>query len=142
MEFYLLFSHSVVSNFCDRIDSNTPGFPILHHLSELAQLMSIESVMPSNRLIICRPLLLPPSIFPSIRVLSNEMVLCIRWPKFWSFCFSISPSNEYSGLISFRIDWIDLLEVQGTLSSKAQFISKASILWCQPSLWFNSYNHT
>ena len=81
----------------------------------LPKLMSIESVMPSNHLILCHPLLLPPSIFPSIRVSSNESVLCIRWPKYWSF--SISPSNEYSGLISFRIDWSDLLAVQGTLKS-------------------------
>ena len=79
----------------------------------LLKLMSIESVMPSNHLILCRPLLFPPSIFP--RVFSNESVLCIRWPKYWSFSFSISPSNEYSGLISFRIDWMDLLAVQGTL---------------------------
>ena len=83
----------------------------------LLKLMSIESVMPSNHHILCRPLLLLPSIFPSIRVFSNESVLCIRWPKYWSFYFSISPSNEYSGLISFRIDWFDFLAVQGTLES-------------------------
>ena len=83
----------------------------------LLKLMSIESVMSSNYLILCRPLLLPPSIFPSIRVFSNESVLCIRWPKYWSFSFSLSPSNEYSGLISFRMDWLDLLAVQGTLKS-------------------------
>ena len=83
----------------------------------LLKLMSIESVMPSNYLILCCPLLLPPSIFPSIRGFSNESVLHIRWPKYWSFSFSISPSNEYSGLISFRIDWFDLLAVQGTLKS-------------------------
>ena len=82
--------------------------------------MSIESVMPSNHLILCHPLLLLPSIFPSIRVCSNKSVLCIRWPKYWSFSFSISPSNEYSGLISFRIDWWDLLAVQGTLKSLLQ----------------------
>ena len=92
--------------------------------------MSIESVMPSNHLILCRPLLLLPSIFPSIRVFSNESALRIRWPKYWSFRFSISPSNEYSGLISFRIDWLDLLAVQGTLKSLLQHhSSKASILW-------------
>ena len=91
--------------------------------------MSIESVMPSNHLILCRPLLLLPSVFPSIRVFSNESVLPIRWPKYWSFTFSISPSNEYSGLISFRIDWFDLLAVQGTLKSLFQHhSSKASIL--------------
>ena len=91
--------------------------------------MSIESVMPSNHLILCRPLLLLPSIFPSIRVFSNESVLRIRWPKYWSFSFNISPSNEYSGLISFRMDWLDLLAVQGTLKSLLQHhSSKASIL--------------
>ena len=91
--------------------------------------MSIESVMPSNHLILCRPLLLLPSIFPSIRVFSNESILCIRWPKYWSFSFSISPSNEYSELISFRMDWLDLLAVQGTLKSLLQHhSSKASIL--------------
>ena len=87
--------------------------------------------MPSNHLILCCPLLLLPSIFPSIRVFSNESVLCIRWPKYWSFSFSISPSNEHSGLISFRMDWLDLLAVQGTLKSLLQHhSSKASILWC------------
>ena len=95
----------------------------------LLKLMSIELVMPSNHLILCHPLLLPPSIFPSIRVFSNESILCIRWPKYWSFSFSISPSNEFSGLISFRIDWFDLLAVQGTLKSILQHhSSKASIL--------------
>ena len=87
--------------------------------------------MPSNHPILCHPLLLPPSIFPSIRVFSNESALRIRWPKYWSFSFSIRPSNEYSGLISFRIDWFDLFAVQGTLKSLLQHhISKASILWC------------
>ena len=96
----------------------------------LLKLISIESVMPSNHLIFCYPLLLLPSIFPSIRVFSNESVLRIRWPKCWSFSFSISPSNEYSGLISFRIDWLDILTVQGTLKSLLQHhSSKASILW-------------
>ena len=96
----------------------------------LLKLMSIESVMPSNHLILCRPLLLPPSIFPSIRVFSNESVLRFRWPKYWSFSFSISPSNEYSGLISFRMDWLDLLTVQRTLKSLLQHHgSKASIVY-------------
>ena len=96
----------------------------------LLKLMSIESVMPSNHLILCRPLLLPPSIFPSIRVFSNESALLIRWPNYWSFSFNISHSNEYSGLISFKIDWIDLLLPQGTLNSLLQHhSSKASILW-------------
>ena len=96
----------------------------------LLKLMSIESVMPSNHLILCRPLLLPPSIFPSIGVFSNESVLCIRWwPKYWSFSFSISPFNEYSGLISFRIDWFDLLAVQGILKSLLEHhSSKASVM--------------
>ena len=95
----------------------------------LLKLMSIESLMPSNHLILCYPLLLLPSIFPSIRVFSNESVFCIRWPKCWSFIFNISPSNEYSGLISFRMDWLDLLAVQGTLKSLLQHHrSKASVL--------------
>ena len=95
----------------------------------LLKLMSIESVMPSNHLILCRPLLLQLSIFPSIRVFSNESVLRIRWPKYWSFSLNISPSSEYSGLISFRMDWLDLLDVQGTLKSLLQHhSSKASIL--------------
>ena len=97
----------------------------------LLKLVSIESVMPFNHLIFCHPLLLPPSIFPSIRVFSNESALHIRWPKDWSFSFSISPSNEYSGLISFRMGWVDLLAVQGTLKSLLQHrSSKALILWC------------
>ena len=97
----------------------------------LLKLMSIKSVMPSNHLILCRPLLLSPSIFPSIKVFSSESVLHIRWPKFWSFSFSISPSNEHSGLVSFRMDWLDLLAVQGTLKSLLQQHSlKVSILQC------------
>ena len=96
----------------------------------LPKFMSIESVMPSNYLILCHPLL-PPSIFPSIRVFSNESALHIRWPKYWSFSFSISPSNEHPGLISFRMDWLDLLAVQGTLKSLLRHhSSKASVLWC------------
>ena len=113
----------------DHMDCSTPGFTVLHCLQSWLKLMAIESVMPSNHLILCCPLLLLPSIFPSIRVFSNESVLHIRWPKYWSFSFSISPSNEYSGLISFRIDWFDLLAVQGTLKSLLQHhSSKASIL--------------
>ena len=101
----------------------------------LLKLMSIVSVMPSNHLILCRPLLLLPSIFPSIRVFSKKSVLHIRWPKHWSFSFSISPSNEYSGLISFRMDWLDLLAIQRTLKSLFQHHSpKASILWCSAFL--------
>ena len=95
----------------------------------VCSIMSIESVIPSNYLILCHPLLLPPLIFSSIRVFPKESVLCIRWPKYWSFSFNISPSNEYSGLISFRIDWLDLLAVQGTLKSLLQYhSSKTSIL--------------
>ena len=112
---------------CDPMDCSIPGLPVHHQL----KLMSIESVMPSDHLIPCHPLLLPPSIFPSNRVFSNEPVLPIRWPKYWSFSFSISPSNEYSGLISFRIEWLDLLSVQGILKSLLQHhSSKASILRC------------
>ena len=109
------------------MDCRRPGLPVHHQLPEFTQLtmsllklMSIKSAVPSNHLILCRPLLLLPSIFPSIRVSSNESVLHIRWPKYWSFCFSISPSNEYSGLISYKIDWLDLLAVQGTLKSLLQ----------------------
>ena len=91
--------------------------------------MSIDSVMPSNHLILCHPLLLPPSIFPSIRVFSNESVLCIRWPEYWSFSFSISPSNEYSGLISFRMDWLDLPAVQGALKSLLQTTVQSISSW-------------
>ena len=106
----------------------------------LLKLMSIELVMPSNHLILCPPLLLLPSVFPSIRVFFNESALHIRWLQYWSFSFSISPSNEYSGLISFRIDWFYLLAVQVTLKSLFQNPNlKASILWCQPSLWSNSH---
>ena len=112
-----------------------PGFPVHHQLRSLLKLMSIELVMPSSCLILCHPLLLLPSIFPSIRVFSKETVLCIRWPKDWSFGFSISPSNEYSGLISFRMDWLDLRAVQGTLKSLLQHhSSKVSIF--QPSTFF------
>ena len=100
----------------------------------LLKLMSIEMVMPSNHLILFRPLLLLPSIFPSVRVFSNELVLHIRWPKDWSFSLSISPSDEYSGLISFRIDWLDLLAVQGTLKSLQHNSLKTSILWCSAFL--------
>ena len=117
------------------MDCSTPGFSVLHYLLEVVQFMSIELVMLSKHLFLCRPLLLPLSVFPSIRVFSNESVLHIRWPEYWSFSFSISPSNEYSGLISFRMDWLDLLAVQGTLRSRLQYhSSKASIL--QSSAFF------
>ena len=130
--FIFQFSHSVVSN--------SLRFHGLQHTT-LPSPSSIpgahvhQSVMPSNHLILCCPLLLLPSIFPSIRVFSNESVLCIRRPKYRSYSFSISPSNEYSGLISFRIDWFDILAVQGTLKSLLQLhSSKASILWCSALL--------
>ena len=99
------------------MDYSMPGIPVHHQLPEFTQLMSIQSVMPCNHLTLCRPLLLLPSIFPSIRVFSNESALSIRWPKYWSFSFNISPSNEHPELISFRMDWLDLLAVQGTLKS-------------------------
>ena len=126
------FSLSVLS------DSLQPPWTAAHQASlsitnpqRLLKLMSAESVMLSNHLILCHPLLLLPSLFPSIRVISNESVLHIRWPKYWSLSFSISPFNEHSGLISFRMDWLDILAVQGTLESLLQYhSSKASILWC------------
>ena len=121
------FSHSVVSNSLQPHEPQRSmlDLPVHHQLQSLPKLMSIESLMPSNHLILCRLLLLLPSVFPSIRVFSIELALCIRWPKYWNFSFSISPSNEYSGLISFRMDWLDLLAVQGTQESSptAQFKS-------------------
>ena len=118
---------------CDPMDCSTPDFLVLHYLPEFAQThahwLSDGWMFSSNHFILCRPLLLLPSIFPSIRVFSNESALHIRWPKYWSFSFSISPSNEHSGLISFRMDWLDLLAVQGTLKSLLQhYSSKASVL--------------
>ena len=111
--------------------------------NSLLKLMSIESAMPPNHLILCHPLLLLPSIFPSIRVFSYESALCIRWPKYWSFGFRISPSSKYSGLISFRIDWFDLLAIQGTLKSLLQHtVQKHQFFGSQPSLWPNSHIHT
>ena len=128
---------------CNPVDCSTPGFPVLQYLLEFAQTMSIESVMPSNHLILCRPLLFPRSIFPSIRIFSNEPVLHIRWPKYWSFNFSISPSNEYSWRISLKMYWLDLLAIQGTLKSLLQHHgSKASILWCSAFFKSSSHIHT
>ena len=125
------FSHSVVSDSLRPHGMQArPASRSISNSQSLFRLMSIESVMPSNHLILYRPLLFLPSIFSSIRVFSSESVLPIRWPKYWSFSFSISPSNEYSGLISFRIDWLDLLAVQETLESLLQHhSSKASVLW-------------
>ena len=116
---------------CDPMNRSTPGLLVHHQLPEFTQTHVQQThVMPSSHLILCRPLLLP-SIFPSIRVFSNESVLCIRWPKYWSFSSSISPSSAYSGLISFRTDWFDIFTVQGTLKNLLQHhSSKASILWC------------
>ena len=138
------FSHSVVS---DSLRPHEPQHtrppcpsptPRVH-----PKPMSIELMMPSNHLILCRPLLLLPSISPSIRVFSNESVLHIRWPKYWGFSFNISPSNEHPGLISFRMDWLDLLAVQGTLKSLLQHhSSKASTLWCSAFFTANSHIHT
>ena len=116
---------------CNPMDCSTPSFLVHHHSRSLLKLMSIESVMPSNNLILCCPFLLLSSLFPSIRLFSNESLLHIRWPKYWSFSLSISLCNEYSGLICFRMDWLDLLAVQGTLKSLPQHhSSKASILQC------------
>ena len=115
---------------CDAVDCSMPSLPVHHQLPEVLKLVSIESVMPSNHLIFCRSLLLLPSIFPSIRIFSRESVLCIKWPKYWSFSFNFSPSNECSGLISFRMGWLNLLAVQVTLKSLLQYHnSKASVLW-------------
>ena len=114
---------------CDPMGCSTPGHPVHHQLPEFTQTHVHQVGDATNHLILCCPLLLPPSIFPSIRVFSNESVLHIRWPKYWSFTFNISPSSEYSGLISFRMDWLDLLAVQGTLKSLLQHhSSKASVL--------------
>ena len=125
----LSFSRSVVSNSLQHMDCSMPGFPVLTTSLSLLKLMSIELVMLPNHLILCCPLLLLPSIFPSIRVFFNESALCIRWLKYWSF--SIQPSNDYSGLISFRSDWLDLLAVQGSLKGLLKnHSSKASILQC------------
>ena len=128
---------------CDPLDCSMTGFSVPHWLPEFAQIMSIESVTPSNHLILCHPLLFLPSIFPSIRVFSNELALCIRWSKYWNFNFSISLSNEFSGLISFRIDWFDLLAVQGlsrVLSNTT--VQKHQFFAAQPSSWSNSQIHT
>ena len=113
------------------MNHSTPGLPVHHQTQSSLRLMSIESVMPSNHLILCCPLLLLPPIPPSIRVFSNESTLRMKWPKYWSFSCSIIPSKEHPGLSSFRMDWLDLLAVQGTLKSLLQHhSSKASILWC------------
>ena len=126
---------------CDPMDRSTPGLPVHYQIPEFTKLMCIESVKPSIHLILYRPLLLLPPILPSIRVFSNQSALSIRWPKYWSFSFSISPSNEYSRLFSFRVGWLDLLAVQGTLksllqhhSSEHQFSDAHSSLWSNPHI--------
>ena len=121
---------------CHPMDCSTPGFPVLHHLLELLKLMSIESVMPSKHLILCHSLLLLTSIFPSITVFSNKSALCIRWPKYWSFSFSISPSNEHSGLISFRMGWFDPGDSQVFSNTTVQ---RHQFFGTQPFLWSNSH---
>ena len=146
---YFRFSSVAYISF-DRIVSNSLCPHGLQHTSlsitnsqSLPKLVSIESVMPSNHLILCHPLLLPPSIFPRIRVVSNESALCIRQPKYWSFSFNVNPSNEYSGLISFRMDQLDLLAVQGTLKSLLQHhSSKDQIFGARPSSQSNYHIHT
>jgi len=116
---------------CDPMNCSTPGLPVHHQLPEFTQTHVHRGVMPCSHLILCRPLLLLPPIPPSIRVFSNESTLRMKWPKYWSFSLSISPSNEHPGLISFRMDWLDLLAVQGTLKNLLQHhSSKVSILWC------------
>ena len=115
---------------CDPMNCSTPGLPVHPNSQSLLKFMPIESVMPSSHLILCHPLLLLPPVPPNIRVFSNESTLCMRWPKYWSFSFNISPSHEHPGLISFRMDWLDLFGVWGTLKSLLQHhSSKASILW-------------
>ena len=131
IEAYATSVQSVMSESATPQTAACQAFLSITNSQSLVKLMSIESVMPPNHLILCRPLLLPPSIFPSIRVFSNESVLHTTWPKYWSFSFSISLSNEYSRLISFRVDWSNLLAVQGTLKSLLQHhSSKALIPWC------------
>ena len=123
------------------MDCSTPSLSITNSWS-LLKLMSIELVMPSNHLMLCCPLLLPPSIFPSTRVFSNESALPIRWPKYWSFSFNISPFNEYSGLISFRMDWLDLLAVQGTLKCLFQHHSSKASTLRRSAFFIVQFSHT
>ena len=128
---------------CDPMNRSTPGFPVHRQLPEFTQTQIHEAVMPSSHLILCYPLLLLPPIPPSIRVFSNESALHMRWPKYWSFSFSIIPSKEHPWLISFRMDWLDLLEVQGTLKSLLQHhSSKASILWRSAFFTVQLSHHT
>ena len=144
--FHIQFSSVAQScpTLCSPMDCSKPGFPVHYQLPEIAQTHVIELVKPSNHLILCCPCpLFLLSIFPSFRIFSKESVLRIRWPKYWSFSFNISPSNEHPGLISFRMDWLDLLAVQGTLKSLLQHhSSKASVLRCSASSQSNSHIHT
>ena len=128
---------------CDPMNRSTPGLPVNHQLPEFTQFTSIEAVMPSSHLILCRPLLLLPPIPPSITVFSNESALHMKWPKYWSFSFNITPSKEHPGLISFRMDWLDLLAVQVTLKSLLQHhSSKHQFFGAQLSSQSNSHIHT
>ena len=128
---------------CDPVNCSTPGFPVHHQLPELAQTRVYRASDPIQHLILCSPFLLPPSIFPSIKDFSSESILHIKWPKYWSFSFSISPSSEYLGLTSFTIDWFDLLAVQGTLKSLLQHeVQNDQFFSSQLSLQSNSYIHT
>ena len=153
LDFYILFTGKIQSaQSLSHVQLFATPWTAAHQASlsitnsqSLLKLMSIESVMPSNHLILCHPLLLLPSIFPSIRIFSNESVLCIRWPKYWTFSFSISPSNECSGLIFLRMDWLNLLAVQGTLKSLLQHHSSKTphrFFGAQPSSQSNSHIHT
>ena len=125
----------------DPMDCSRPGLPVHHQLLEIAQTLVHELVMPSNHLILCHPLLLLPSIFPSIRFFSKESVLCIRWPKYWSFSFNIIPSNEYSGPISVKMDWCDLLAVQGTLKSLIQYHSSKALILQHSAFFMVQLSH-
>ena len=140
----LQFSHPSCPTLCDPWTAARQASLSITNSWSLLKLMSIESEMPSNHLTLCRPLLLLPSIPPSIRVFSNKSVLCIRWPKYWGFSFNISPSNEHPGLISFRMDWLDLLAVQGALKSLLQHHSfqKHQFFGTQLSLWSSPHIHT
>ena len=123
------------------MDCSRPGLPVHHQLLEIAQTLVHELVMPSNHLILCHPLLLLPSIFPSIRFFSKESVLCIRWPKYWSFSFNIIPSNEYSGPISVKMDWCDLLAVQGILKSLIQYHSSKALILQHSAFFMVQLSH-
>ena len=129
-------------NLCSRMDYSTQTSLFITNSQSLLKLMRIETMMPSNHLILCHPLLLQPSIFPRIRIFSNKSVLCIRWPKYWSFSFNISPSNEYSGLISFGIDWFDLLAVQGILKILLQYHSSKTSILQHSALFILQLSHT